>query len=169
MYTKQIPFKDLNEKPRNLTVHFNLFEREVFKLMGEFQTVFGYIDRWQKEKSKRIVDTEDVLEFYNAFEEIVLSSYGTPADDGLRFDHSGRYEFEDSACFNAFMMMCVSDPNETTMLVNGIMPDGLEEMVRQADENLIKAGKEATDEDAKAEIERLRAELAAARTSTDGS
>lgn len=159
MYTKTVPFKNLNDQPRNKTVHFNLFEREVFKLMGEFQAVFGYIDRWQKEEGDRKIDTPEVLDFYNNFEDIVLASYGTPLDDGDRFDHSGRYEFEDSACFNAFMMMCVSDPSETAKLINGIMPTGLEEMVRAADENLIKAAKETDDVDVQAELARLRMRL----------
>lgn len=160
MYTKSIPFSDLNGKPRNQTVHFNLFEREVFKLMGELQTIFGYMDRWQKEKESRTLDTPDVLDFYNNFEEVLLTAYGTPSDDGLRFDHSGRYEFEDSACFNALMMMCVTDPAETGKLINGIMPEGLEEIVRKADENLIQAAKEASTEDQANEIARLRAQLA---------
>lgn len=161
MYTKTIPFKDLNGKPRNQTVHFNLFEREVFKLMGELQTVLGYIDRWQKEKESRTIDTPEVLDFYNNFEEILLTAYGTPSDDGLRFDHSGRYEFEDSSCFNAFMMMCVTDPTETSKVINGIMPEGLEDIVRKADENLIQAAKDASTEDQADEIARLRAQLAA--------
>ena len=162
MYSVSVPYKDLNDKPRNRTIYFHLFEREVFKLMGEFQVVFGYIDRWQKEKEKRDLDTPEVLDFYNNYEEIVLSAYGKPSDDGERFDHSGRYEFEDSACFAAYMMMCVRDPSETGRLVNGIMPQGLEDLVRQADENLVKAAKESEDEDVQAELARLRAQLAEA-------
>jgi hypothetical protein len=159
----QVPYKDLNDKPRNDTVHFNLFEREVFKLMGEFQTVLGYIDRWQKEKETRTIDTPEMLDFYNNFEDIILNAYGTPSDDGQRFDHSGRYEFEDSACFNALMVMCVTDPATTAKLINGIMPSGLEEIVRKADENLIQAAKDASTEDQANEIARLRAQLDAAQ------
>jgi hypothetical protein len=162
LYTKKVPYKDLYDKPQNDTIYFHLFEREVFKLMAELQAVFTFIEKRQQEEEFRTLATDEMIEFYNNFENIVLAAYGTPVNDGLGFDHSDRYKFEDSACFNAYMVMCLTDPNETAQLINGIIPDGLEDIIRTADENLIKAAKEADSETTQAEIASLRAQLAEA-------
>ena len=157
MYTKQIPFKDFFDKPHNEPVYFNLTEREVLKLLGEFQTVFKWRESLQG--PKRELSTEEVVEFYTAFEEILLSAYGKPSDDGLHFRKAGRYEFEESALFNACMIMFVTEPAETGKLIDGIMPKDMEELARKADANLAKAAAESGDEDLKKEIEQLRAQL----------
>lgn len=155
MYTKQVPFKDFNGKPRNETVHFNLTEREVFKLLGEFKAVFDWHDSLKG--PQRELHTDEVVAFYNAFEEILLSAYGVPSEDGLHFRKGGRYDFEESAVFNACMVEFVSNPIETGKLLEQIMPKGMEEMVRKADASI--AG--SSDEELKAEVARLRAQLEA--------
>lgn len=154
MYTKQIPFKDFKDKPRNETVHFNLTEREVFKLLGEFKAVFEWHDSLRNGPNREL-ETEEVVAFYNSFEEILLSAYGVPSEDGLYFRKDNRYEFEQSAAFNACMVEFVSNPAETGKLLEQIMPKGMEEMVRKADASIAASG----DEDLKAEIARLRAQL----------
>lgn len=158
MYTKQFSFKDFKGNPRSMTVNFNLTEREVIKLLNELKVVFEW--RESLKGDFRTLDTAEVVNFYNAFEEILLSAYGIPTEDGLSFKKSGlRYEFEESALFNACMMTFVSDPGETTKLVDGIMPKGMEELVMKADANLERAALSSNDEDLKAEIARLRAQI----------
>jgi hypothetical protein len=164
LYTKNVPFKDLNGNPRNHTVHFKLFERDVFRLMGELKAVFDWTESMKGEM--RELETTEVVDFYTNFEEILLNAYGVPSADGLKFDRSGRYDFEQSVVFNAVMVMMVTDPAEVTKLLDGIMPDGMEDLVKKADEALVKAAAEAADskdENHAAEIERLRAQLAAAQ------
>lgn len=158
MYTKKVPFKDFNGTPRNQEVHFNLTEREFFKLLGEFQTVFEWRDSLKKGPERELA-TEEVVGFYNAFEEILLSAWGVPSEDGLYFRKTGRYDFEESALFSACMVEFVTNPEETGRLIEGIMPKGLDGIVEKADQNLIEMGKNSKDEDLKAEIERLRAQL----------
>ena len=161
MYTKDFTFKDFKNNSRTMTVHFNLTEVQVIKLMREFKVVYD----WQQRNLGTLrelntpEDTEGLLEFYNAFEEIVLSAYGQPSDDGLYFRKSGRYEFEESALFNACMVQYITVPEETTELVNKIMPEGMEQIVKNADERLLKAAQETSDADLKAEIARLRSQL----------
>lgn len=161
MYSKQIPFKDFNKKPRNAMVHFNLTEREVFKLLGELQALFAWKDSVSK-GAERILETEEVVEFYNNFEHVLLEAWGEPSADGLHFRKGNKYDFEESALFNACMVLFVTDVGEATKLLDAIMPEGLEELVRKADESLIEAAKNSDNPDLKAEVERLRAELAAA-------
>lgn len=158
MYTKSVPFRDFNDKPRTQTVHFNLTEREVFKLLAEFKAVFD----WQEslKGDERELSTAEVIEFYNNFEEILLSAWGEPSEDGLHFRKSGRYDFEESALFAACMVEFVSDPRETSKLIDGLMPKNLQDIVKKADENLALMAKDANnDEDVRAELARLRARV----------
>lgn len=163
-----VPYKNLDGKPRNATLYFNLFEREVFKLLVEFQFVFGWLEARGKAAPDDVLDSVEVVEFYNNFEEIVLSAYGKPVEDGEEFDHSGRYAFEQSARFNGLMVMCLKDPTQTTKLVNGLMPEGLAELVKTADANMVAAVANAeTPEAIRDQIEKLRAQLPASETPTE--
>lgn len=158
MYTKQIPFKDFLGNPRNETVHFNLTETEVFKLLVEFKAIFEWRDSLKGDV--RELETEQVVEFYNSFENILLEAYGVPSPDGMYFRKGGRYDFEESALFNACMVEFVTNPEETTKLVDGLMPKDMENLVRKADDSLAEAAKNSSDEQLKAELNRLRAQLA---------
>jgi hypothetical protein len=156
VYSKTVPFKDLNGKPRNEVVHFNLFEREVFKLLVEFQNIF----KWQEsiKGETREVETREVVEFYDNFERILLEAWGEPSSDGLHFRKGGRYDFEESALFNACMVLFVSDPGETSKLIDELMPKDMQELVKTAEVNLaaLENAPETTEE-LKAELARLRA------------
>lgn len=157
MYTKQIPYKDFKNNPRTEPVHFNLTEREVFKLLVEFKIIFEWHESIKG--PERALESEEVVEFYSAFEDVLLAAWGVPSDDGRHFRKGGRYDFEESALFNAAMVHFVEDPREANKLIEGIMPKGLEEMVKKADENTLKAISETKDEDVRAELERLRAQV----------
>lgn len=165
MYELKLPFKDLKGNPRNTVVYFNLFEREVFKLLVEFQAVFT----WREQLAKRDPDAEtptaEVIEFYNNLEEILLSAYGEPDDDDLHFYKAGRYKFEESAMFNACMKLFVSDQRAANELVDGLMPKDLQELIQQADASLAEIAKsDATDSELRAEVEKLRAQIEASKT-----
>lgn len=160
MYTKNVPYKDLYDRPKNKTVYFNLTEPEVFKLLVEFQRIFKWQERI-KENPGAETPTEEVVAYYNDFEEIILSAYGEPDAEGEHFDHDGKYKFEKSMAFAAFMTMCVTDVSETTRLLDGLMPKGLQEMVKNADAKLAELAKNPeTSAEAAAEIERLRTRMA---------
>lgn len=164
MYKKEVEFKDFNNNPRKMTVTFNLTETEVFKLLNEFKTVFEW--RNSLDGAQRDLGTAEVVEFYNAFENILLASYGVPSEDGLHFRKAGRYEFEESAVFNACMISFVTDPTETSKLIEGIMPKGMEEMIAKADANLVEAAANSNDAELKAEIARLRTQIAEGNPAT---
>lgn len=163
MYTKSIPFKDFNGKPRNATVHLNLTETEVFKLLREFKLIFNWRESIQSNEVQEL-DTGEVIQFYTAMEEILLSAYGKPENDGLNFEKSERYTFQSSALFNATMLMFVTDPAEAIKMIDELMPKNMEDLVKTADENLAALAKqEGTSTEQQREIARLQAELAAAR------
>lgn len=158
MYTAKIPFKDFNGKPRGAaSIQFNLTEREVFKLLLQFQAIFKWQDKL-KENPDAETPTEEVITFYTNFEEIILASYGKLSDDGLYFRKDDRFNFEESAMFAAAMAYYVSDVRETTKLIDGLMPEGLADIVKKADESLAEMAKDPnTEAELRKEIERLRA------------
>lgn len=158
MYTAKIPFKDFNGKPRGTaSIQFNLTEREVFKLLLQFQSIFRWQDKL-KENPDAETPTEEVITFYNNFEDIILAAYGQLSDDGLYFRKDDRFNFEDSAMFAACMAYYVSDVRETSKLIDGIMPTGLADIVKKADDSLAELAKDPnTEAELRAEIARLRA------------
>lgn len=159
MYTKTVPCKKLDGTPANITVHFNLFEREVFKLLVEFKAIFEWQDRIESADIREL-PTEDVVEFYNNLEEILLAAYGKPSADGLRFEKGERYEFEDSVAFNAIMTMFVNDPAEANKLIDGLMPKGLQKMIQNTDANIAALiSSEDTPDEIRKKIEALQAQL----------
>lgn len=168
MYKKTIPFKDFNGKARNQTIHLNLTEREVMGLLSEFQSIFS----WQntiKHRAIQELGTQEVVEFYNNLETILLSAYGVPSEDGLYFNKDDRYQFEQSALFNAVMMMFVKEPEEATKMVNELMPKGLEDFVANADANIDKiAGDQNTPAHVRDELEEMRKKLAELQAEKSG-
>ena len=161
MYTQNVEFDDFFGKKRKQEVHFNLTEHEVFKLLVEFQAIFEWTDKMQKQDPDAETDTREVIEFYNNLEEIILASWGVPDPDGLHFRKGGVYDFRESALFHSCMKMFVEDPAMANKLVDGLMPKGLQEMVKKADANLAALAKDPnTTEDMAAELERLRAQVA---------
>lgn len=144
MYTKSVPFKDYNGKPRNLPVHFNLETRDVFKVVGELNRIFKWRDGL-KGPERELTD-EEMTDFFNDFEAVLLAAWGEPSEDGLYFVRTNRYLFEDSKLFAACMDMFVTDIGEVTRMLNEIMPKGMEEVVKKQAESLEKMQSELPSE-----------------------
>lgn len=160
MYTKTIAFRDFKGKARNQTVQFNLETREVFKLLVELNAIFKWRDSLQDE-DPRDLSTEEVVDFFNNFEKILLEAWGEMDEDGTHFRKTGRYDFEESKLFAACMDMFVSDIQEVNKLLTDIMPKGMEDMVRKQAESLERmAGDSSNSEELQARIAELQAQLA---------
>lgn len=168
MYNREFEFKDLNGRPRKARLYFHLMETDVFKLLVEFKTIMDWRASLAKDEGIRELDPVEVVTFYTAFEEILLSAHGTPSDDAMAFKRGSRYDFAESVAFNAAMVFYVSNPDETGKLIEALLPEGLAAMVESQDENLREAAEKAKDVDSRAEIERLRAQLAEVRGETAG-
>lgn len=163
MYTLSVPYVDYNKKPRTESVSFNLDAREVFKMLPELQAVFSWLEANQRAAEERTLEVEEVRDFYNNLEYIILEAYGELSQDGKHFRKAGKYEFEESALFNACMVLFVTKPEEATKLLDGILPKELFEMVKNADANDLAKATDTRVTEQQAEIERLRAELAASK------
>lgn len=161
MYTITVPFTDYKKKPRNIPVSFNLDTREVFKMLPELKAIFDWLES-HKGTEPRDLDTQEVTNFYTSFEGVLLEAYGEVSEDGLYFRKGGKYEFEESALFNACMVMFVTKPEEAVKLLENMLPsEEMTEMVKNADPAQLAEATSLKAADQSAEIARLQAELAA--------
>lgn len=164
MYSKSIPFTNHKGTPRNTVLNLNLEVREVVKLLVEFNSIFKWMDS-NKDGTERELTTEEVVEFYNNLETILLAAYGVMDESGDHFRKAGRYDFEESKLFAATMELFVSDPSEATKMVDELMPKGMEALVRKSEGNIEKLKNDPeTSEQVKAEIARLQAKAASLET-----
>lgn len=161
MYTKRIPFKDLNGKPQNGTVNFYFFEREVFGNIVSLQSLFKFIE--DSEGPERQLAARDVQEFYTNLEEVLLNAWCIPSADGQSLDRDGRYEFEKTALFNGTMVYFLEAPTEIGELLQKIMPEGMDNIVKKAEENIAKAASEAETPETAARIRQLEEQLKSAK------
>lgn len=160
MYTIKVPFKDYKGMQRTQEVSFNLDAREVFKNLPQLQSVFNWLET-NKAAEPQDLTVEEVSQFYTDFEEILLTAWGEMSEDGLHFRKTGKWEFEESALFNACMVMFVTKPQETAKLLEGIMPPELTTMVQNADTATLEAATNSRVSEQQAEIDRLKAQLEA--------
>ena len=166
MYTKMIPHKNFRDKPRNQEVQFNLTEHEVLKLLVEFKAIFDWQERLEAKDPDAETDTAEVIEFYNNFEDILLAAWGELDESGDHFKKGGVYEFRESSVFHAAMKLFLEDQIEANKLIDGLMPAGLKDLVKAADPNLAELAKNSetgNNPALAAEVQRLQAELAAAK------
>jgi hypothetical protein len=158
LYTITVPFTDYKKKVRNEPVSFNLDAREVFKMLPQLKNVFEWLDS-HKNADPRDLTTVEVSQFYTEFEGILLEAYGEVSEDGLYFKKGNKYEFEESALFNACMVMFVTQPQETVKLLEGILPKELFDQVKNASQTEIEQITTARAEQLAAENELLREQL----------
>ena len=160
MYTKTIPYKNFKGEPRNKQVQFNLTVIETFKLLVEFQAIFAWRERINAETDMRELPTEEVIEFYNNLEKIILDAYGVMSEDGEQFRKGGRYDFEESALFPAVMEMFLTDQQMAHELVDGLLPKNLQDLVAKADANMAELAKNPeTEEELRRQIAALQAQV----------
>lgn len=171
MYSVKVPYKNYKKQPQTREVYLHLEMRELYKLSPEFDLIFNWRDEMQGDP--RNLDPQEVIPYFTAFEEILLSAYGVPTADGEEFDKTERYKFEQSACFNALLMQFVTDPAQVLEFLKQIVPEGAEDMVKKQAENIKKmeesggqlpeaasATPQQSPSEMQEEIDRLRAKVA---------
>jgi len=137
VYQIKVPYKNYNNQPKTRTISFNLETREIMKLLEEFYVAFQWQEQAREEEVREYTPAETVV-FYNAFEAILLAAYGVVSADGERFEKTGRFEFEESKVFAAVMDIFIQDPARTNELINGILPEGLDKLIKSSEGNMQK-------------------------------
>lgn len=158
MYKLNVSYTDYKGTAKRADVTFNLDGREVFKMLPELKSLFEWIEA-NREEEPRELDIEEVRTFYNNLEGVILEAYGEMSEDGQHFRKAGRFEFEESAAFNACMMLFVNAPKEAVMLLEGIMPKELMDRVKNADANQVAEVSDSRIAEMDSEIRRLRAQI----------
>jgi hypothetical protein len=159
MYIKTIPHKNFKDQVRNQEVQFNLTEHEVLKLLVEFKEIFDWQERLKGRDPNAETDTAEVIEFYNNFETILLAAWGELDADGDHFRKGGVYDFRESSVFHAAMKLFLEDQAEANRLIDGLMPKGLKDLVKNADANLAELAEKAKSDDSAAGSAELIARL----------
>lgn len=120
MLKKEITFVDYDGEKRTETHYFNLEKNELIKL--EIGSIGGL-----KESVKRIIEARNGKEIMDAFERIILVSYGEKDLDGVHFNKSEEMSnrFKNSKAYDVLFMELVTDDNAAADFINGILPDDM--------------------------------------------
>lgn len=159
MYTVNVQYTDYAGHAKRKSVAFNLDSREVFKLLVELTSLFEWLKANKESAEKRELSVEEVRDFYNNLEGVMLEAWGEMSEDGEHFRKSERYLFEESKAFDACMWMFVDKPEEAVRLLEGMLPKELYDMVEKATPDQIADATSAKAIADQEEIQRLRAQV----------
>lgn len=124
MLKKTVTYEDFDGNKRTEQIYFNLSKAELIEMQN---TTAGGLDNLLQ----RMIDAQENVEIFKAFKSILLRAYGEKSDDGKRFmklDKEGNrlsVAFEQSAAYDALMTSLLTDQNEMSAFVNGIVPADL--------------------------------------------
>jgi hypothetical protein len=138
MIKKTLRFEDFDDNVIESEWYFGLSKGE----LAEQALVFGGADGDYATMLKKIVSNGDSATIIKTFKDIILQSVGKR--DGTRFvkNQAIRDEFVDSGAYSALFMELVTNAEEASKFVSGILPSSLAKQI----ENSPKAGVEGLDD-----------------------
>ena len=168
MFSTTVPHKNYRGHTRTPTVTFDLSTHEFLKLLVEFKAIFDWQDRVAKRNPEEETPTEEVIEFYTTFEEIILASWGELDESGDHFRKGGVYDYRESSTHQEVMVMFLKDQDKLNKFLEKLMPEGLQDLMKATEANLAKlseqakAGGDKIPAGLENEVDRIRRELAEA-------
>ncbi len=133
MLAKQITYTDFDGLERTETFYFNLTKAEIAEM--ELTHPGGYLNYIE-----RIIAAKDQKELMSCFTILILNSYGEKSEDGRHFKKSEEISdmFHTSEAYSVLLMEMLSDPDEASRFINGIMPkvDLTEEQQKELTERM---------------------------------
>lgn len=164
MYKINVGYTDYAGRARRTDVRFNLETREVYKLFPELKGVSEWLASVQPKEGEekpdpRNLDAEEIRDFYNNLERIILDAWGELDEDGEHFRKSGKYDFEESKAFSACMDLFVLQPQEAVKLIEALLPKDLFDKVKNASTEELAASTESKLSEKDEEIARLRRQI----------
>lgn len=126
MYKKTITYTDYNGVERTEDHWFNMTTAELTKL--ELGKAGGFSNSLE-----RITKALDGPSLIKEFENIIDKSYGVKSDDGKRFIKSEQIlnDFKQTEAYSQLFMELLSDDEEGSKFINGIIPNKLAEQVQE--------------------------------------
>lgn len=117
MLTKKITYTDFNGEQHTDKFYFNLSKAELTKL--QMTHPGGYA-----EYLNRIIDAKDQAELIEAFDNLIMMTYGEKSEDGKRFCKSKELSqaFRDTDAYSELFMELLTDPDKSAAFVEGVLP-----------------------------------------------
>lgn len=117
MLKKTVNYTDYNGDPQTDVCYFHLNKAELGKLQMRMDGKF--LDHIQA-----LVEKKRVESLYDFFYNLLLDAYGEKDVSGKRFTKSAeiRADFENSIAFSELLMEVISDVDNMSAFVRGILP-----------------------------------------------
>jgi hypothetical protein len=128
MHVRTISYEDFNDVKQEKEYYFNLSHADIAE--WELTTKGGLAAHLQN-----LVKTEDPQELIANFKMIISKSIGQRSDDGSRFEKSDEITkaFMQSNAYSALFMTLITNPDEASKFINGVVPADLAEMAKKAE------------------------------------
>ncbi|MFI3115560.1 MAG: hypothetical protein R3Y12_05420 [Clostridia bacterium] len=126
MVKKTITYTDYNGAQRTEDFYFNLTKAEVTEMELS-------VDGGMSETLNRIIQANNVPALIKEFKDIVLKAYGEKSQDGKRFikDDETTKAFKETEAYSQLFMELVTNSDEASKFVNGILPQEIEQLSKQ--------------------------------------
>lgn len=128
MIKKTVTYEDFDGNQRTEDFYFNLTKAELTEMEMSLNGGLSQL-------LSKIIHENDNAKIIEYFKKIVIGSYGQKSLDGRLFikNEQLREEFASSAAYSEIFMELASDADKASEFVNGIMPKGLDEEIKKAD------------------------------------
>lgn len=130
MYKHVVKYTDLDGKPQEKTLYFNLSKAELIKM--DLSSKNGLQEDFQ-----RLIDSQDRAKIIETFDGIIDKAYGVKSPDGQRFIKSQEVldEFKQSGAYDEFFVSLLTEKGMAEAFVRGIVPntEGIPKAMPNAD------------------------------------
>lgn len=122
MISKTFTYIDYNGDKRTETFHFNLTKKEMIEFGLDSENPDSYVNQLQE-----LVNSKDNRKIFDAFEKLLLMTYGIKSEDGRKFSKSEEItaEFKETAAFNELIWYFIENPVEFATFVQQALPAGV--------------------------------------------
>ena len=126
MLTKTITYQDFDGNDITEEFCFNLTKSELTKMQLSKD---GGLAEWLE----RMIKSRNNKEIMNAFEQILLKSYGIRSDDRKRFIKSEEIsrEFQQTNAYDILFMELIENETKMADFINAVMPKEVSEKVKE--------------------------------------
>ena len=126
MLTKTITYQDFDGNDITEEFCFNLTKSELTKMQLSKD---GGLAEWLE----RMIKSRNNKEIMNAFEQILLKSYGIRSDDRKRFIKSEEIsrEFQQTNAYDILFMDLIENETKMADFINAVMPKEVSEKVKE--------------------------------------
>lgn len=120
MIKKTVTYVDYNGVERTEDKYFNLSKAELVKM--QYSEKGGMAENLQ-----RAIDSNDEQQLMTIFDDLIVKSYGVVSPDGKTFVKNDeiRSEFVNSEAYSEIFMDLISNLDNATEFINGIIPAAL--------------------------------------------